>query len=190
MAFRNIIVENPAHISVKNSQLVIRTDTEHSAALEDISALLLENRQATITTAALSALGECGCCVHWMKSSPGFSSRSCLRLNSTGMNKFMRMLVFFDLPVQTKTQRREATKFRNFLLKDGYHMLQYSVYARVCNGTDAVDKHRERLRDRLPKNGAIRMLVITEKQYESIEILLGELTPADEPFESEVLSVF
>ena len=61
MAFRNIIVENPAHISVKNSQLVIRTDTEHSAALEDISALLLENRQATITTAALSALGECGC---------------------------------------------------------------------------------------------------------------------------------
>lgn len=63
MAFRNIIVENPAHISVKNSQLVIRTDTEHSAALEDISALLLENRQATITTAALSALGECGCCV-------------------------------------------------------------------------------------------------------------------------------
>ena len=108
-------------------------------------------------------------------------------MNSTGMNKFMRMIVFFDLPVQTKTQRREATKFRNFLLKDGYHMLQYS---RVCNGTDAVDKHRERLRDRLPKNGAIRMLVITEKQYESIEILLGELTPADAPFESEVLSVF
>ena len=63
MAFRNIIVENPAHISVKNSQLVIRTDTEHSAALEDISALLLENRQTTITAAALSALGECGCCV-------------------------------------------------------------------------------------------------------------------------------
>ena len=111
-------------------------------------------------------------------------------MNSIGMNKFMRMIVFFDLPVQTKTQRREATKFRNFLLKDGYHMLQYSVYARVCNGIDAVDKHCERLRDRLPKNGAIRMLVITEKQYESIEILLGELTPADEPFESEVLSVF
>lgn len=51
MAFRNIIVENPAHISVKNSQLVIRTDTEHSAALEDISALLLENQQTTITAA-------------------------------------------------------------------------------------------------------------------------------------------
>lgn len=53
----------------------------------------------------------------------------------------MRMIVFFDLPVQTKTERRHATAFRNFLLKDGYHMLQFSVYARVCNGNDAVKKH-------------------------------------------------
>ena len=61
----------------------------------------------------------------------------------------------------------------------------------VTTFTDAAASElRERLRDRLPKNGAIRMLVITEKQYESIEILLGELTPADAPFESEVLSVF
>ena len=111
-------------------------------------------------------------------------------MNSIDMNKFMRIIVFFDLPVQTKSQRREATRFRSFLLKDGYHMLQYSVYARVCNGLDAVEKHRARLKERLPKNGAVRMLVITEKQYESIEILLGGLTPADEPFESEVLTVF
>lgn len=106
------------------------------------------------------------------------------------MNKFMRIIVFFDLPVQTKSQRREATKFRNFLLKDGYHMLQYSVYARVCNGMDAVEKHRARIRERLPKNGSIRMLTITEKQYESIEVLLGSLCEADEDFQSEVLTVF
>ena len=43
------------------------------------------------------------------------------------MNKFMRIMVFFDLPVKTKAQRREATRFRNFLLADGYHLLQYSV---------------------------------------------------------------
>lgn len=54
------------------------------------------------------------------------------------MNKFMRMLVFFDIPVKLKEERRIATAFRNFLLKDGYHMVQYSVYARVCNGMDAV----------------------------------------------------
>ena len=55
----------------------------------------------------------------------------------------MRMIVFFDLPVQTKTERRYATTFRNFLLKDGYHMLQFSVYARVCNGNDAVQETRK-----------------------------------------------
>lgn len=63
MAFRNIIVESPAHISVKNKQLIIKTDGEHSLAVEDISALLLESRQSTITTAALSLLGQCGCAV-------------------------------------------------------------------------------------------------------------------------------
>lgn len=106
------------------------------------------------------------------------------------MNKLMRILVFFDLPVRTKPQRREATRFRNFLLKDGYHMLQYSVYARVCNGADAVEKHRVRIYDNLPKNGAVRMMAITERQFEAIEILLGPHCAADEPFESEMMSVF
>ena len=63
MAFRNIMVENPARISLKNEQLIICTDAEYSVAIEDISALLLENRQITITTAALSRLGQCGCAV-------------------------------------------------------------------------------------------------------------------------------
>ena len=106
------------------------------------------------------------------------------------MNKFMRMIVFFDLPVKTKNERREATRFRNFLMNDGYHMLLFSVYARVCNGLDTVVKHRVRLKQNLPNNGAIRMLVITEKQYSSIEILLGRLTQADEPFQCEQLTIF
>lgn len=63
MAFRNLIIENPAHVSVRNSQLVIRTDAEHTVSIEDISAFLLESRQSTITTAALSRLGQCGCAV-------------------------------------------------------------------------------------------------------------------------------
>ncbi len=69
-------------------------------------------------------------------------------------------------------------------------MIQYSVYARVCNGTDAVEKHRKRLKTQLPDNGSVRMLVITEKQYESIEILLGNLTEEDEDFQCEQLSIF
>ena len=106
------------------------------------------------------------------------------------MNKFMRLMVFFDLPVKSARERREASRFRKFLLTDGYHMIQYSVYARVCNGMDAVNKHRSRLRQNLPDNGSVRLLVITEKQYESIEILLGRLTQADESFQCEQLSIF
>ena len=106
------------------------------------------------------------------------------------MNKFMRIMVFFDLPVKTKAQRREATRFRNFLLADGYHMQHYSVYARVCNGMDAVEKHRQRVKQNLPENGAIRLMVITEKQYEAIDILLGKLTEADDKFQCEQLSIF
>lgn len=106
------------------------------------------------------------------------------------MNKFMRILIFFDLPVKTKKERREATQFRNFLLNDGYHMIQYSVYARVCNGVDAVEKHRSRVKRNLPDNGSVRLLVITEKQYEAIDILLGQLTEADDTFQCEQLSIF
>ena len=102
----------------------------------------------------------------------------------------MRMLVFFDLPVKTKIQRRVANKFRNFLLKDGYHMVQYSLYARVCNGNDAVKKHENRLRTQLPQNGSVRLLIVTEKQYESIRILVGELCPEEKHSGDEQLTFF
>ena len=86
----------------------------------------------------------------------------------------MRILVFFDLPVKTKAERHAATKFRNFLLKDGYYMVQFSVYARLCNGMDAVMKHENRLKANLPSNGSVRLLVITEKQYDAIRLLVGQ----------------
>ena len=89
-------------------------------------------------------------------------------------------MVFFDLPVKTKAQRRVATGFRSFLLKDGYHMIQYSLYARVCNGNDAVEKHEKRLRAALPNNGSVRLLIVTEKQYESIRVLVGKLQEGEE----------
>ena len=106
------------------------------------------------------------------------------------MNRLMRILVFFDLPVKTKAQRSAAAKFRNFLMHDGYHMLQLSVYARICNGADSVAAHRARLYAALPPRGAIRMLVITEKQYSHIEILLGTGTVYDEPQQMEQLMIF
>lgn len=102
----------------------------------------------------------------------------------------MRILVFFDLPVKTRTERGAAAQFRNFLLRDGYHIIQLSVYARICNGMDSVATHRLRLASAVPAKGSVRMLVITEKQYSNIQILLGKPTPYDEPQQMEQLMLF
>lgn len=102
----------------------------------------------------------------------------------------MRMIVFFDLPVTTAPERKAATKFRNFLIKDGYCMMQFSVYSRVCNGNDAVEKHSKRLKANLPKNGSVRLLTITEKQYRNMAILLGEISVNEKPFQAEQLTIF
>lgn len=95
------------------------------------------------------------------------------------MTRFMRMIVFFDLPVKEKAEQKAASKFRNFLIKDGYLMVQFSVYSRVCAGYDAVRTHEMRLKRNLPPNGSVRLLTITEKQYESMSILLGEYKQSD-----------
>ena len=85
----------------------------------------------------------------------------------------MRMLVFFDLPVVTRAERRAYTVFRRFLLNDGYDMIQFSVYGRILNGTDAEQKHMKRLLANLPPEGSVRMLTVTEKHFASMKLLVG-----------------
>ena len=88
--------------------------------------------------------------------------------------RILWLFVFFDLPVGTKPERRAATRFRNFLKDDGYMMLQWSVYARVCRGEDAVDKHVRRVTRSLPGKGSVRALQVTDRQYDRMRMLLGE----------------
>lgn len=106
------------------------------------------------------------------------------------MNKFMRMLVFFDVPVKTAAERRRYSDFRRFLLNDGYHMLQYSVYTRICNGFDSVLKHKVRLKNNLPDNGSVRLLVLTEKQFDAMEVLVGSYHDDELVSSCEQLSIF
>ena len=91
----------------------------------------------------------------------------------------MRIMVFFDLPVTTKKKRRDYTRFRKFLTTDGYDMLQFSVYSRIVNGEDSVDKHLKRLRSNLPPEGSVRFLQITERQDAAMKLLLGNQTPRE-----------
>lgn len=88
--------------------------------------------------------------------------------------RILWLFVFFDLPVGSKGERRIATRFRNFLKDDGYMMLQLSVYARVCRGEEAVDKHLQRVTKNLPKKGSVRCLQVTDKQYGRMRLLVGE----------------
>lgn len=88
----------------------------------------------------------------------------------------MRILVFFDLPVKTKAERYAYTVFRRFLINDGYDMLQWSVYSRLVNGVNQVDKHVKRLIQNLPERGSVRYLQLSEKQFANMRLLIGEKT--------------
>ncbi len=93
--------------------------------------------------------------------------------------RFVWLFVFFDLPVGTKPERRAATRFRNFLKDDGYMMLQFSVYARVCRGEDGAMKHVARVTRNLPGKGSVRALQVTDRQYGRMRLLLGEATKTE-----------
>lgn len=101
--------------------------------------------------------------------------------------RFMWLFVFFDLPVGTKDQRRAATKFRNYLKNDGFMMLQWSVYARVCRGEDGAMKHIARVTQNLPKTGSVRALQVTDRQYGRMRLLLGEKTPTEKPGSAQLV---
>ena len=86
--------------------------------------------------------------------------------------RIMRLLVLFDLPTGSKKERKSYSEFRKFLVKDGYHMEQFSVYSRVLLSRDSAETHLRRLKENLPSTGAVTVLTLTEKQYESREVLV------------------
>ena len=87
--------------------------------------------------------------------------------------RFMRMIVFFDLPMVTKAEKKVYVQFRRFLLNDGYDMIQWSVYGRLVCGADDERKHLKRLIGNLPPAGSIRCMTVTEKQFAGIKLLVG-----------------
>lgn len=105
-------------------------------------------------------------------------------------SRFMRIIVFFDLPVTSVAKRKAANRFRHFLIKDGYQMLQLSVYSRIVRGRDALQKHYTRLKENLPEEGQIRCLEVTEKQYAGMMLLIGTLKPQEKKVNSQQFLLF
>lgn len=92
----------------------------------------------------------------------------------------MRVLVFFDLPVETALQRKEYRLFRKHLLKEGFLMIQESVYAKLVTNDYAAGATIMRLRKNKPSQGLVQALKVTEKQFETIENITGNRVAYDE----------
>jgi CRISPR-associated protein Cas2 len=83
-------------------------------------------------------------------------------------------MVMFDLPTITTEEKREYLKFRKFLLKDGFLMMQESIYSKLVLNTTVANIVTENVRKNKPQKGLVQMLVVTEKQFSKMELLIGE----------------
>ncbi|EGK8008547.1 CRISPR-associated endonuclease Cas2 [Campylobacter lari] len=88
-------------------------------------------------------------------------------------DKFMRVLLMFDMPTKSKKDQKNANKFRNSLIKLGFFMMQFSVYVKICKGLASAKTTIKSIEKILPPYGNIRVLTITEKQFDNMQILLG-----------------
>lgn len=86
----------------------------------------------------------------------------------------MRLIVFFDLPVLTATNRRNYYLFRKFLIKAGFLMMQESVYCKLAQNDKAADSIVENVKKNKPEEGLVQILRVTEKQYSKIDFVVGE----------------
>ena len=88
--------------------------------------------------------------------------------------RVMWVLVFFDLPTDTKKERKAAAKFRKELLQDGFSMFQFSIYIRNCPSAENAEVHIKRVKIMLPEYGKVGIMSITDKQFENMQLYVGK----------------
>ena len=91
------------------------------------------------------------------------------------------LLAMFDLPVNDKAARRKYTQFRNLLLDNGFWQMQYSVYARCCDSEATATTHRDKIVRKLPDDGHVRLLMVTDRQFGKMEVFIGKSRETPEP---------
>jgi len=103
--------------------------------------------------------------------------------------RIMWVLVIFDLPTDTKAERKTAAGFRKQLLKDGFRMMQFSIYARHSFSRENAEVHIGRVRSWLPERGEVSIMRITDKQFGMIETFHG--VPKEKPLQpAKQLTIF
>lgn len=86
----------------------------------------------------------------------------------------MWLFAMFDLPVKTQKERRRYAQFRKALLKEGFTMMQFSVYARYCGSEEASEVHRRHVEACLPPDGQVRLIAVTDRQFGKMQIFYGQ----------------
>lgn len=87
--------------------------------------------------------------------------------------RFMRVIVFFDLPTVTMEERREYAKFRKYLVKSGFIMMQESVYSKLAQNATVADSIISNVKKNKPPEGLVQLISITEKQFQKMEYIIG-----------------
>ena len=90
--------------------------------------------------------------------------------------RYMRIVVFFDLPVLTESNRRDYRTFRKYLIKSGFMMVQESVYCKLDQNISVADAVVENIKKNKPHEGVVQVLRVTEKQYNKMDFIVGERT--------------
>lgn len=85
----------------------------------------------------------------------------------------MRTIIFFDLPNVYTNDKRNYTKFRRFLINEGFIMMQESVYSKLMMNSQQIQLLIQRIKRNAPKKGIIQVLNVTENQYAQIEYIIG-----------------
>lgn len=87
--------------------------------------------------------------------------------------RVMWIMVFYDLPTETKKQRKDAAKFRKDIMGDGFIMFQFSIYLRHCTSKENAEAHIRRVKTMLPPSGNVGILCVTDKQFGNMELFYG-----------------
>lgn len=98
----------------------------------------------------------------------------------------MWVLVFFDLPTETATERKIYARFRKDILKDGFSMFQFSIYLRHCASRENAEVHIKRVKNMLPEKGHVGIMCITDKQFGDMEIFFGKKEKERQPIPQQL----
>lgn len=95
--------------------------------------------------------------------------------------RWMWVVAMFDLPVDSQEGRRQYARFRKALIKDGFVRMQFSVYARHTASRENAEVHIKRVEAALPPEGEVRVLTVTDKQFERMRVFWGKYRQPTEP---------